>query len=144
MSHRYCLLVTDAGLSAIARHCPVLAHLDMGYSSDIRTPNAHNGSTNLPTPYSRDCPQITDAGIMAVARKCPLLAYIKLSHCILITDDGVLAAAQECPLLAHSDLSPTSIDRWCTPAHEVNKVTRIIGTPADDTWVKCTPDLVIG
>ncbi|PKU83823.1 EIN3-binding F-box protein 1 [Dendrobium catenatum] len=68
--------VTDAGLSAIGRGCPLLRVLSIW-----------------------KVPLITDAGLAAIADGCPLLENLDLCQCPLISDKGLIAIAQKCPNL---------------------------------------------
>jgi len=85
---RSCNQVTDTGISAVAEHCPLIAHLDLTYVSIRFVPRIcplnrlilFEQSLSL---YLRGCNQVTDTGISAIAEHCPLLAHLVL-RCVSI------------------------------------------------------------
>ena len=82
ISLRYCKGITDIGISALSRSCPLLS--DVGFF---------------------DCSNITDIGISALAESCPLLSSIKISSCGNITDIGISVLGKAYPLLSYINLS---------------------------------------
>lgn len=67
---RGCMLVSAAGLSAVAKGCHRLEELDV-----------------------KRCSYVDDSAVLAVAEGCPNLRQINLSYCA-VTDDGLLAIAK--------------------------------------------------
>ena len=65
--------ITDAGLTAVATHCPNITTMDLSHTY-----------------------QITDAGLTAVATHCPNITSIVL-YDTQITDAGLTAVATHCP-----------------------------------------------
>ena len=74
--------ITDACILQIARFCPWLASLDLGF-----------------------CKGVTDDSIVEIARSCPALAAIELSYGPEVTDVGIAEIARCCPALTYIGLS---------------------------------------
>ena len=65
--------ITDRGVSAVARSCPLLTDLNISWYDEM-----------------------TYVSLLAVAHGCPLLIEIILSWCDRITDVGVSAQVEKC------------------------------------------------
>ena len=76
LNFRWCELITDATILAIAESCPLLKIVDLAFSD-----------------------RITDASVAVLARSCPQLESLNLSCCALLTDVSVTAFARNCPQL---------------------------------------------
>eukprot|EP00899_Mesostigma_viride_P018928 jgi/Mesvir1/27036/Mv20735-RA.1 len=74
--------VTDAGITAIARRCTKLRHLDV-----------------------QSCSYVTDAGISEVAAHCPRLQHLGVQGLLHVTDISIIAVAEACPGLIGLDIS---------------------------------------
>jgi EIN3-binding F-box protein len=99
-------MVTDQGLTAVARGSPKLCSLALW-----------------------DVPLLTDAGLAEIAAGCPLLERLDISHCSLITDKGLDAIAHGCPNLVSLTIEACSgvgneglraIGRCCVKLQVVN------------------------
>ncbi|KMZ64378.1 F-box protein SKP2A [Zostera marina] len=73
--------VTDRALRAIARNCPELQVLNIGW-----------------------CEEVSDQGVTSLAIGCPDLRSLDLCACVLITDESVVALANGCRRLKSLDL----------------------------------------
>ena len=76
-------LIDDEGVQYIARYCPQLSSLNLGY-----------------------CKKITDAGVIGLGQGgCPQLSSLNLIRCDKITDAGVIGLCQGgCPQLSSLNL----------------------------------------
>merc|ERR1712070_245671 len=73
----FCSNITDAGVIALATHCPNLTEIGL-----------------------RDCSDITDAGVVALATGCRNITYINICGC----PEADTNAAKAMLRLAHKDI----------------------------------------
>ena len=73
--------IGDAGLSAIARGCPLLEELSIEED------------------------RVTDISLDVLSQHCPHLRVLSLAHCKGVTAVGLSLLAARCPRMAHLDIS---------------------------------------
>ena len=96
-----CLSVTDVGLSAIARNCPLLTSLSLlvcSAVSDIGVLAITQGCPHLVS-INLENTAISDACLVAIADGCPQLMFINISGCYNATDIGISAIRLKCVYL---------------------------------------------
>jgi F-box/leucine-rich repeat protein 2/20 len=77
--------ITDSAIEHVARHCPLLEHLDISYT------------------------QIGDSGVIAIARGCPRLRVLDVSLTDgNVSDESLVEVARGCPRLQHLDVRYTN------------------------------------
>lgn len=118
-----CLLLTDSGLSAVARRCPQLRTLEVRGCSqvtDVGVSEVVTRCLNLSRLDVTGCYQVTSVrprpggggpAEVAPAPSCPLppvagggqlyLQYVDLTDCQALEDCGIKALARACPQLTH-------------------------------------------
>lgn len=119
-----CLLLTDSGLSAVARRCPQLRTLEVRGCSqvtDVGVSEVVMRCLNLSRLDVTGCYQVTSVRPrpggggpeVAPAPSCPLppvvvagggqlyLQYVDLTDCQALEDCGIKALARACPQLTH-------------------------------------------
>lgn len=87
--------ITDSGIIAIARGCPVLKMINIAYCKDITDHSLISLSkcSRLKTLESRGCSLITSLGLTAVAVGCKELTKLDIKKCPNIDDAGMLPLA---------------------------------------------------
>ncbi len=103
--------VTDAGVRAVADHCPALQYLSLSLTdvTDAGVVAIAEGYPSLQGLVLWNCKQVTDAGVAAVADHCPRLQHLDLSYCTKVTDTGVVMVAEHCSGLQRLDLTYTGV-----------------------------------
>ena len=120
LSLRWCLNITNIGVTEVARRCPHLLSLDLGgchQISDAGLTEVGRGCPNLQWLNFFYCTKITDAGLMEVGRGCPDLQSINLFSCTEITNAGLMEVGRGCPNLQSLKIGGCSnITDTCTNA----------------------------
>ena len=120
LSLRWCLNITNIGVTEVARRCPHLLSLDLGgchQISDAGLTEVGRGCPNLQWLNFFYCTKITDAGLMEVGRGCPDLQSINLFSCTEITNAGLMEVGRGCPNLQSLKIGGCSnITNACTNA----------------------------
>ena len=99
--------VTDASVTALARHSPGLTSINLFYCSKITDASVTVLAQHCPGLTSINlyyCSNITDASITALAPHCPELTNINLYYCSKLTDASVTALARHCHELSNINL----------------------------------------
>ena len=94
-----CIKLTDDGLRTVALHCTALLHADLtGCTSLDGTGVAALGSgpKHLRTLKLKGISSIVDWMLLRIAKGCEGLQYLDLDGCTKITDDGIKAVAHHC------------------------------------------------
>ena len=76
-----CMMVTDAGVGALARHCTQLRHLSLS-----------------------QCIRVSDEALCVLAR-CQRLTHLNLDRCLKISNQGLADLAAHCVPLSHLNLA---------------------------------------
>jgi len=107
--------VTDAGIMAIGRDCPLLKFVSIhamafDYISDKGVCGLSKGCGSLEY-INVSGLKLSDRSVIAIARGCPSLTYLSLRDMARVTDTGVEKLANKCLLLRELDLGVTKISR---------------------------------
>ena len=111
----YDTAVGDAGMIAVATHCPLLTSLDLQLCfsvTDVSVTALAQGCPCLCFVCLDGC-GITDAAAVSLAHGCPMLQEVDLSSCWGIGDAAVIALAQKC-----KSLKRLGVD-WCDSVSDV-------------------------
>ena len=100
--------VTDAGVSAVAKHCTniealYLSHVANGLT-DVALRVIAQHLPKLRLLHLSICSGISDSGVIELARNCHALKELDLSN-TLVTDASVSAIASNCPMLENLNLA---------------------------------------
>ena len=114
--------ITDRGVQAVARHCPVLDSLDLGTNRGVDSLSGRGQLTDatlcsigascpvLTKIFLTDCAEwVTDIGVTAIAEGCPMLTKFSVRKCSQITDVGIVAISQRCHSLRLAMLNDVSL-----------------------------------
>ena len=92
LNAKACPFVTDQAVRIVARHCPSLIKIRLGYEQ----------------PFGRYRPHITDAAVESIAHYCTRLIQIDLDN-TLVTDSAAQALAHSCQRLRHVSVCNTRV-----------------------------------
>lgn len=105
-----CNLVSDTGITAIARGCPELIHLDISVLQGIGNDSLAEigkGCPQLKEVVLSHCRQITDVGLSHLANGCTLLETCHMVYCPSITSSGVATIVSSC-----TNIKKVLIEKW--------------------------------
>lgn len=87
--------ITDIGVMAIARGCPLLQIINLSYCTEVTDYSLRSLSkcSNLNTLEIRGC-QVSSSGLAAVAAGCRKLTKLDIKKCYFVDDAGMLLLAR--------------------------------------------------
>lgn len=106
--------VTDVGIEAIARGCPLLADLRLdgcGSLTDKSISILAQCCRNLHTISLTDFHLLTDTSLQVIALGCPLLVTIVVRGCVSMSEKGVNTLIRSCPRLRYLEFSDCDLKK---------------------------------
>ncbi|GJN05003.1 hypothetical protein PR202_ga22596 [Eleusine coracana subsp. coracana] len=105
-----CQLITDSGLTAIARGCPDLISLDISVLrmiGDMALAEIGEGCPKLKEIALSHCPEVTNVGLGHLVRGCQQLESCQMVYCRQISSAGVATIVSSC-----SKLKKLLVEEW--------------------------------
>ncbi|URD76169.1 LRR [Musa troglodytarum] len=105
-----CHLITDTGMTAIARGCPDLVNLDISVLQsigDMALAELGHGCPLLKDIVLSHCRQITDVGLAHLVTGCSRLETCHMVYCPLVTGAGVATVVSSC-----ANIKKVLVEKW--------------------------------
>ncbi|XP_012069470.1 F-box/LRR-repeat protein 4 isoform X1 [Jatropha curcas] len=105
-----CHLIGDDGITAIARGCPELIHLDVSvlqHLGDMAMAEIGEGCPLLKEIVLSHCREITDVGLSHLVKNCTMLESCHVVYCPGITAAGVATVVSSCP-----NIKKVLVEKW--------------------------------